>query len=406
MSETIEIQKPLSPGVAASDGGGGGALEMPLAGFWRRAGAFMIDYVILHLLAFGWFKALLPMFLAWPLMLPVVSALVATLYLTLLNGPVGKGRTVGKQVLGLITRQLDGKPLDWSAAFMRSTIQCVLLIVAVAQAILPELVEPGPGLYQVRLAATALLITPALVFFAVNAAIIGVRTDKRGFHELASGSFTFRVDHADTALPYLLSIPPEGRKRNWQVSLGLMVALLIVFETSFAFRSKEDEKQSIKFLEEFRVECGVEGFTANPIKIAGARKDEATSGFLTSETQAVADATTKPLICQANTNYVRMGRVDDDALREEIAQRQLTNWANEWVQERWDSEEMPEAILARRDRLINDGYKCVGHEVAFYEYLKPPWLISIVHVRPILYETFPVDWGEARPASSDEGNEE
>jgi uncharacterized RDD family membrane protein YckC len=96
-----------------------------IAGFWRRAGAFMIDALLLALLGH-----LLGLFLrdqfealdAWGRALGLV---IAFAYFGTMESSVFQGRTFGKHALGIKVVAADGTPLAFGKALLRSAIFCI-----------------------------------------------------------------------------------------------------------------------------------------------------------------------------------------------------------------------------------------------------------------------------------------
>lgn len=89
------------------------------SGFWRRAGAFAIDLVVLgiagSILAYPFFDMAASLG-AWG---KLIGFIIAGLYFCLLNGPIGKGQTLGKRLLGIRVVHTDGSPLSLPSSAVR-----------------------------------------------------------------------------------------------------------------------------------------------------------------------------------------------------------------------------------------------------------------------------------------------
>ncbi|MDK2971019.1 MAG: hypothetical protein PWP23_774 [Candidatus Sumerlaeota bacterium] len=121
MAQVNEFLKPVPPSTPArpSSGGGDGGDDRerdrlnypkaPVAGFWRRLGALLFDYVLLYFVFIGIGKLLHEPLFALGRHSSALGAVVVLLYFTLANGPVGKGRTVGKFLVGIRVRDYRGE---------------------------------------------------------------------------------------------------------------------------------------------------------------------------------------------------------------------------------------------------------------------------------------------------------
>jgi uncharacterized RDD family membrane protein YckC len=96
-----------------------------IAGFWRRAGAFMIDALLLGLLGqvLGLFvRDQLEALDAWGRALGLVIALA---YFGTMESRMFQGRTFGKRALDIKVVAANGAPLSFLKALLRSAIFCI-----------------------------------------------------------------------------------------------------------------------------------------------------------------------------------------------------------------------------------------------------------------------------------------
>lgn len=112
------LLKPQAP--ARSSGGGGGdapigperdALNMPIlpvTGFFRRMGAMTFDFLLLYTVQRVLAGMLKEPILANPQASWFIAGVLGFAYFALGDGPVGKGRTVGKLLVGIRVTTLDG----------------------------------------------------------------------------------------------------------------------------------------------------------------------------------------------------------------------------------------------------------------------------------------------------------
>ncbi len=102
---------PRSPAASGSGSAGLSAAELatlPRAGFWLRAGAAVLDLILL-----AWLLAPLPGALPGPLLVVGLIAYHTAFW-------AWKGTTLGGIVCGLKVVRLDGRPLDWQVALVRA----------------------------------------------------------------------------------------------------------------------------------------------------------------------------------------------------------------------------------------------------------------------------------------------
>jgi uncharacterized RDD family membrane protein YckC len=87
--------------------------QLRYIGFWWRALAFLIDMVVLSIV---YYTILVHVSAS-------ITSIISLVYLIVLEAIFGA--TVGKLVLGLRVRKLDGSPIGWKEAVIRNLILCV-----------------------------------------------------------------------------------------------------------------------------------------------------------------------------------------------------------------------------------------------------------------------------------------
>jgi len=168
----------------------------PIAGFWRRTGAFVLDGAILG--AACWALALVAYDAlvetgGWAL---VIGLGVGVAYFALLDGPFGP--SLGKRLLGV--RVVDGQGRPISVA--RAALRCLVLEVPyfLNGAPLPE----WPGLAPV-VGAVQLFIV-----FGMGGALLYLyffnRTTRQSLHDLATGTFVVEAI-AEESAPAVKRLP-------------------------------------------------------------------------------------------------------------------------------------------------------------------------------------------------------
>lgn len=189
---TDYINPPLEPT--------GGSLRsiprLPVAGFWIRLGAFVFDLLaigyVIRIVGTQFREQLLPLGRAANLL----TCLLVFLYFTLANGPIGKGRTLGKLLTRIRTGDLDGGPLPLHRAAVRTLVLWPILLTG---SLVPFLAPDEPSHHAGWLLGN---ITWALQLALLIAAILTVSFNpfKQGLHDFAAKS-TVRPD-GQTPVPF------------------------------------------------------------------------------------------------------------------------------------------------------------------------------------------------------------
>jgi uncharacterized RDD family membrane protein YckC len=167
----------------------------PIAGFWRRLAAFLIDAVILGVPAtvFGF------VVFRWAVTLGYAGRLIgfvaALLYFGLLNSRLGGGQTLGKRLLGIRVTDQGGSALS----LIRSVLR--FLVIATPWFLNGLIFDVDP----VSAGPREYLLGVFLLFgvFGVGGAVVYLfvfnRRTRQSLHDLAVGSFVIR--QATTAIP-------------------------------------------------------------------------------------------------------------------------------------------------------------------------------------------------------------
>src|ERR1044071_4412693 len=97
-------------------------IELQKAAFWRRVGAFILDLVVLGIV--GWIVGLifasgLSRMGGWE---RLIGFGIAALYFVPLNGPLGRGQTLGKKAFGIRVVSKNGTMLGLARSFVRSVV--------------------------------------------------------------------------------------------------------------------------------------------------------------------------------------------------------------------------------------------------------------------------------------------
>jgi uncharacterized RDD family membrane protein YckC len=180
-----------------------------IAGFWRRAGAFMIDALLLglagHLLSLFMreqFEALG----AWGRALGFIIALA---YFGTMESRIFQGRTFGKLALDIKVVAADGAPLALGKAFSRSAIFCIPYFL--------NNVGLGTGSTNIVLSAIQTLLVIGLGGAIVYLCLFNLRT-RQSVHDLLVNAAVVRAE--TTNVPRLQPV--------WKGHFAVIAALFVL----------------------------------------------------------------------------------------------------------------------------------------------------------------------------------
>lgn len=153
---------------------------LPLAGFWRRLCALLVDAAILGVIGQGLgsvFYDNLCQLGPWGRPL---GFLIAIAYFVPLSGALGGGQTAGKRLLGIRLVDGEGHPPSAGRAGLRESV--LLLPYFLNNALMPPSVDAALG--RMVVAAVVLLIGPALLYLSIFN-----RRTRQGLHDLAARTY-------------------------------------------------------------------------------------------------------------------------------------------------------------------------------------------------------------------------
>lgn len=174
-----------SPGPPSASHAASGEPSIPLAGFWRRLGALLIDATILGVAG----QALGTVFYdrlceLGPWGRPL-GFLIALAYFAPLSGVLGGGQTAGKRLLRIRVVDGEGQPLSAGRAGLREAV--LLLPFFLNNALMPPSVDASVA--RVVVAAVVLLIGPAILYLSVFN-----RRTRQGLHDLVARAYVVAAD--------------------------------------------------------------------------------------------------------------------------------------------------------------------------------------------------------------------
>jgi len=201
----------------------------PLAGFWFRLAALALDIFLLRLAVQATFPALRPFYQSLGSASLAAGLLLAYLYLMLAEGPVGKGMTLGKAILGIRTTNLRGEPLSIQAAAMRAALLLILALPILGGDIAAQCAARGDrnGVFL----ASAVVKGLASAFLMANVFLVVLHPLKQTAHDLLAGTLVVREAGAHNLSAFLQQatgqIAPLQR-RAIQIASVAFVALAAI----------------------------------------------------------------------------------------------------------------------------------------------------------------------------------
>lgn len=315
----------------------------PVAGFWVRCIAFILDVILLHFFAYAMVFVLKEQLLALGKVAPYLGLAIIFCYFWLANGPVGKGKTIGKTLFNITTLRYDGQPLELKEALIRTLVQLSFLLLVLV--VIPLFF--GNILSQTARMMSHSVETLAMAFLIANAVLIGVQPFKQGFHDLLARSYVAK-DPARLSEERLVGTPDE-RMAKWRrsafQSAGIAFIVVLVISLYNVYRNiySEDMKRSIRLTQESRALFNIKGF--EPVILEGvllpSEDEKSMESRDRGEESRDSDVATSPGAPEAEPKkyalafrYVRYGSIDAEALKQDPYIPVLLEEARGWVQEK------------------------------------------------------------------------
>lgn len=236
----------------------------PLAGFWFRLGALLLDLFILRMALQVTMTVLRPVYFALGSASVLVGLAVAYSYLVLAEAKFGKGMTLGKAVLGIRTTDLEGEPAAARAITIRSAILLAVAIPFLRRDVTQYLLESGKP--------ARLLIFPVLMesvgyaYILANIFLVVLHPLKQSVHDLAARTLVVRESGAHNLSIYLEGVAEQGeavRRRAIQIAAVAFVGLATLFSFNYCkgFFSEEIQRQ-VRMIRSFQDEFNYGPFRA------------------------------------------------------------------------------------------------------------------------------------------------
>jgi len=234
-----------------------------MAGFWVRALALVLDIILLNFVFNGLSFLFREKFFLVSRYTDFIGLITVFLYFTLLNGPVGKGRTMGMYLFNICVRDYEGCVLSPGAACKRALIQMVSPIFPmVFFTPFLKMTEPSQAMLSGG------ILSLSLSFLVSNALLVGLHPLKQGFHDRVAKSIVVR---GQTVVRYeelerFTSSEMIGRKIRTPASAyqsaGIAFVVISLIQIWGVFQQVRSEPWRIqsRMLDEMRQRFSIPGF--------------------------------------------------------------------------------------------------------------------------------------------------
>ncbi|MCX7048640.1 MAG: RDD family protein [Candidatus Sumerlaeota bacterium] len=417
------------PGAPPPTGGGSAGAPMPppppkpLAGAWERALAFLIDGILLYFLAQLWVPALAPAMQDHSLIMTWLGTAIFIAYFAILNGPIGKGQTLGKKLLQITTRRLDGAPVGWEGALARATVQCLPILLSPLIMVLINAGGTESKKDSIAFWRGCLLDAPLFPFILWNFLMAALRRDKRALHDLAAGAFVCKTSQAPAACEYVRDVSAHANRMGTLMALTIALAALIPLEYVSIQHGRSDPDK-IALLTELETRYPLPGYQVSINwriiqKADAAQSPSAESGKspaagesaearanaprnerASAEGRAPAPETTSgtALVTAPTTEPWRLmfiyryeGKTDDQALERTLQDANLTTQAAQWIIQQYRNPQMGYFKKLCEELNKQSRFPLIGVGVEYWETFSLPFFMGGSRDRLVYQAQFPLD---------------
>jgi len=193
----------------------------PIAGFWRRLAAFVVDVLILAVAGqvVGWLFSSF-----WFGLGPygrIVGQSAALIYFGLMDSGLCGGQTLGKRLFRVAVRDADGH----SISVKRSALRTLVWLVPVTL----------NGWAVPILSTPAVSAAASVVLFGIGGAVLVTmvfnQRSRQGLHDMLAGTYVLRVNRPPVAEL------PHAAKLQWFLSGAMIILMLLLAGTSLVIAS-------------------------------------------------------------------------------------------------------------------------------------------------------------------------
>ncbi|MCX7765734.1 MAG: RDD family protein [Candidatus Sumerlaeia bacterium] len=230
----------------------------PMAGFWLRTAALMLDLIFLRFFLYALVFIGKEFFFQLGNSSVFIGLAIILGYFALLDGPLGKGKTIGKALLNITVRNYDVQLLEPGAAFLRSVICLNVFVLSVLIGVTFKQIDTPEQMFILNLFSAFIW-----GFLIANSILIGVHPLKQGIHDLLTQTLVSKVGFADRYTAFKESLPEFQR---WQVSafqsaaIGFIVMVILASILNYKATFNQDEQERLRLFREVSEKFQIPGF--------------------------------------------------------------------------------------------------------------------------------------------------
>jgi len=317
-------------------------------GFWTRALAFLLDLFVLNFFFHGLTFVFREQLFRMSKFTEYLGALIVFAYFVFLNGPLGKGRTIGKFLFNLRVQNYDGMPLSFGAALRRPLLQLIV------PGIMMILIQP---FIQTTSQNQALfysgLFSVSLSFLVSNGLLVALHPLKQGFHDRFARSLVvrepFRITYQE--LHDAHSVNLINRKARTPASAFQSAAIAFIVITIIQVLNqynyiKSEEWKTYSLVNEMREKFAVKDFELADFKILRLPPPAETKGKTEIPSKGAALKTTlsdketspsTPLSFRIIVFYQTNQDVTESRIKENEDIKKTVSLMKDWFQEKLSS---------------------------------------------------------------------
>lgn len=230
----------------------------PIGGFWMRTTAILLDLIFLHFFLYAF------VFLAKEYLFKIgsnsvfIGLAVILAYFVLLDGPLGKGKTLGKALLNIAVNNYEAQPLEFFSALRRTLICLNVFILSVFLGLVYKEINSTLQMFTLNLFSAFIW-----GFLIANGILIGVHPLKQGIHDLVTRSFVAKVHFMAPYKTFKEKLPEFQR---WQSSafqsatIGFIAMMVLASVLNYKATFSKSEHERLKRIKEVRERFKVSGF--------------------------------------------------------------------------------------------------------------------------------------------------
>ncbi len=335
----------------------------PLAGFWLRTGAMVLDLIFLRFFLYGLVFLSKEHLFAMGINTVYVGMVIIIGYFVLLEGPIGKGKTIGKALLNIGLYDYEVNPLMGTTALVRSLICLNVVIISGLMSAFFDIVTSPAQMFFLNLLSGFIW-----GFLIANAILIGVHPLKQGFHDLYAKSLVTKENMRTSYNALREQLPDFNRLQGsafQSAAIAFVVMIVLAGFMNFRYSFSEEEKERIQQMNEIREQYTIEGFDLMMYQAGYAPERFRRDSVPVGETQVEEEPTTPPAGADSERDvkycavfYYRSYRsFDKEAAKNDPEVRRMLYSLGRWAKENIPEQAFPGKEESESGEEANDKRK-------------------------------------------------